>query len=56
MNTDRISNHSHQSLLTLCLPVIVIAGLALTLRPTITSTGPLLDEIRVSTGIGIQAA
>lgn len=56
MNTDRISANSHQSLLTLFFPMMVIAGLALTLRPTITSTGPLLDEIRLATGIGLQAA
>ncbi len=37
-------------------PVLVIAALAMTLRPLITSTGPLLDEIRLTTGIGLQAA
>lgn len=56
MSTDRISANTHQSLLTSFFPMIVIAGLALTLRPTITSTGPLLDEIRLTTGIGLQAA
>ncbi|WP_350558297.1 CynX/NimT family MFS transporter [Psychrobacter sp. CAL346-MNA-CIBAN-0220] len=56
MSTDHISSNTRQSVLTLFWPMIVIAGLALTLRPTITSTGPLLEEIRLSTGIGLQAA
>ncbi len=56
MSTDHISATARQSSLTLFWPMIVIAGLALTLRPTITSTGPLLEEIRLSTGIGLQAA
>ena len=47
---------TRQSLLTLCWPMVVIAALALTLRPTLTSTGPLLAEIRLSTGIGLQVA
>jgi CP family cyanate transporter-like MFS transporter len=56
MSIDRISSTTHQSALTLFWPMIVVAGLALTLRPTLTSTGPLLQEIRLSTGIGLQAA
>ena len=56
MSTERISSISDQSALTLFWPMIVIAGLALTLRPTLTSTGPLLEEIRLSIGIGLQAA
>lgn len=56
MSTERISSISDQSALTLFWPMIVIAGLALTLRPILTSTGPLLEEIRLSTGIGLQAA
>lgn len=56
MNTDQISANNRQSLLSLFWPMLVISGLALTLRPTLTSTGPLLEEIRLSTGIGLQAA
>lgn len=56
MSTERLSTATQQSLLSLFFPMLVIAGLALTLRPTITSTGPLLDEIRLATGIGLQAA
>ncbi|WP_201529677.1 CynX/NimT family MFS transporter [Psychrobacter frigidicola] len=56
MRTEHISSNTRQSLLTIFWPMIVIAGLALTLRPTMTSTGPLLEEIRLSTGIGLQAA
>ena len=56
MSIERISCTRDQSALTLFWPMIVIAGLALTLRPTLTSTGPLLEEIRLSTGIGLQAA
>ena len=56
MSTERITSRIDQSALTLFWPMIVIAGLALTLRPTLTSTGPLLDVIRQSTGIGLQEA
>lgn len=56
MSTDYISSYSRQSLLNICLPMLVIAGLALTLRPTLTATGPLLAEIRSTTGMGLQAA
>ena len=56
MTTERISTNTQQSALTLFWPMLVIAGLALTLRPTLTSTGPLLEGIRLSTGVGLQAA
>lgn len=56
MNTKRISINTKQSVLSSLWPMVVIAGFALTLRPTITSTGPLLAEIRLSTGMGLQAA
>ncbi len=56
MTTERISSMRHQSALMLFWPMLVISGLALTLRPTLTSTGPLLEGIRLSTGMGIQAA
>lgn len=56
MSTNHPSSHTHQSALTIFWPMLVIAGLAMTLRPTLTSTGPLLEEIRLSTGIGLQAA
>ncbi|TXD96232.1 CynX/NimT family MFS transporter [Psychrobacter frigidicola] len=56
MSTERISSTASQSPLSIVWPMLVIAGLALTLRPTITSTGPLLEEIRLSTGMGLQAA
>ena len=56
MTTKCISSTRHQSALMLFWPMFVIAGLALTLRPTLTSTGPLLDVIRQSTGMGLQVA
>lgn len=56
MSTERVTSSNHQSTLAIIWPMLVIAGLALTLRPTLTSTGPLLEEIRLSTGIGLQAA
>lgn len=56
MRTDHISNTTCQSTLRIFWPMLVIAGLAMTLRPTLTSIGPLLEEIRLSTGIGLQAA
>lgn len=56
MSTDHISSHSRQSVLTLFFPMVIIAVLAMTLRPTLTSTGPLLQEIRLSTGISLQVA
>ena len=56
MSIDNASCDTRQSVLTLYWPMLVIAVLAMTLRPTITATGPLLAEIRLSTGIGLQAA
>lgn len=56
MNTDSTITTSHHSTLSFYRPMIVIAVLAMTLRPTITATGPLLANIRLSTGISIQAA
>ncbi len=43
-------------MLTIFWPMLVIAALAMTLRPTITSTGPLLEDILSTTGISLQAA
>ncbi|WP_459778438.1 CynX/NimT family MFS transporter [Photobacterium sp. R1] len=37
-------------------PMLVIIGLAVNLRPPITAIGPLLDDIRMGTGLGVQAA
>ena len=37
-------------------PMMIVAGLAMTLRPLITSTGPLIEEIRLGTGISLQVA
>lgn len=55
--TSSPTHHSTaKSLVSLYAPMVVIAALAMTLRPLITSTGPLLDEIRLTTGIGLQAA
>lgn len=66
MSTEHLSSYKPQpvnqqsmggqSLMTLCGSMVVIAGLALTLRPTLTSTGPLLGQIRASTGISLQVA
>ena len=56
MSTDDIPNTTRQSVLQIFWPMLVIAGLAMTLRPTLTSTGPLLEEIRLSTGISLQEA
>ena len=56
MSTDHTPCTTHPSALSIFWPMLVIAGLAMTLRPTLTSTGPLLEEIRLSTGIGLQAA
>lgn len=56
MSTDDISRTTRQSVLPTFWPMLVIAGLAMTLRPTLTSTGPLLEEIRLSTGISLQEA
>lgn len=56
MRTDYSQSNTQLSALSLYWPILVIAALALTLRPTLTSTGPLLEEIRLSTGIGLQTA
>lgn len=56
MSTDDIPHTTRQSVLPIFWPMLVIAGLAMTLRPTLTSTGPLLEEIRLSTGISLQEA
>ena len=56
MSTDDIPHTTRQSVLQIFWPMLVIAGLAMTLRPTLTSTGPLLEEIRLSTGISLQEA
>ena len=56
MSTDHISTTTRQSLLMLYWPMVVIAALAMTLRPLLTSTGPLLEEIRLTTSISLQAA
>jgi CP family cyanate transporter-like MFS transporter len=36
--------------------MLIIAILAMTLRPTLTSAGPVLDDIRLATGLGLQGA
>lgn len=54
-DSKHLATQTNQSL-SLFWPMVVIAGLALTLRPTITATGPLLAEIRLSTGISLQSA
>lgn len=56
MHTVYISAKKQQSLLKKLWPMVVISGLSLTLRPLITSTGPLLEEIRLTTDIGLQVA
>lgn len=37
-------------------PMVIVAVLAMTLRPLMTSTGPLIEEIRLGTGISLQVA
>ena len=56
MSIDHISANNRQSVLITYWPMVVIAALAMTLRPLLTSTGPLLAEIRLSTGISLQSA
>jgi CP family cyanate transporter-like MFS transporter len=56
MSTDRISAKTRPSALMIFLPMLVIAGLAMTLRPIMTSTGLLLEEIQISTGLSLQGA
>ena len=56
MPTDYSTSNTQRSTLRLYLPMLVIAALALTLRPTLTATGPLLADIRLTTGISLQTA
>ena len=56
MPTDYSTSNTQRSALRLYLPMLVIAALALTLRPTLTATGPLLADIRLTTGISLQTA
>ncbi len=56
MPTDYSPSNTQRSALRLYLPMLVIAALALTLRPTLTATGPLLADIRLTTGISLQTA
>lgn len=56
MSTNYTTSNTRQSALAIYWPLVVVAGLALTLRPTITATGPLLAEIRLTTDIGLQTA
>ncbi len=37
-------------------PLLVIAALGINLRPILTSAGPLIEEIRSATGLGLQGA
>jgi CP family cyanate transporter-like MFS transporter len=55
MSTDHSATARPSALMTF-LPMLVIVGLAINLRPTLTATGPLLEEISMSTGLGLQAA
>lgn len=45
-----------QTLWRLGFPLLIIAVLALNLRPTLTSTGPLLNDIQLSVGLDLQGA
>lgn len=56
MSNHSTSTSSYASALSLFWPMLIIAVLAMTLRPTLISTGPLLEEIRLSTGLGLQGA
>lgn len=60
MSTHQPANntnlHNSQTSSNLFWPMLVIASLAMTLRPTITATGPLLDEIILATNMSLQAA
>jgi CP family cyanate transporter-like MFS transporter len=55
MSTDHSATARPSALMTF-LPMLVIVVLAINLRPTLTATGPLLEEISMSTGLGLQAA
>lgn len=56
MSHEYLSPQTRASIVAIYSPMVIIAALALTLRPTLTSTGPLLAEIRTSTGISLQVA
>ncbi|WP_352338804.1 CynX/NimT family MFS transporter [Psychrobacter sp. 16-MNA-CIBAN-0192] len=56
MSHEYLPSQTRPSIVAIYWPMVVIAALALTLRPTLTSTGPLLAEIRTSTGISLQTA
>lgn len=56
MRSYHPSSYTQPSRLATFWPMLVIAALAMTLRPTITATGPLLDEIILATGISLQTA
>ena len=56
MSHEYLPPQTRASIVAIYSPMVIIAALALTLRPTLTSTGPLLAEIRTSTGISLQVA
>ena len=56
MSHECLTSQTRASIVAIYSPMVIIAALALTLRPTLTSTGPLLAEIRTSTGISLQVA
>ena len=56
MSHECLPSQTRASIVAIYSPMVIIAALALTLRPTLTSTGPLLAEIRTSTGISLQVA
>lgn len=56
MSHEYLPPQTRVSIVAIYSPMVIIAALALTLRPTLTSTGPLLAEIRTSTGISLQVA
>lgn len=56
MSHEYLPSQTRASIVAIYSPMVIIAALALTLRPTLTSTGPLLAEIRTSTGISLQVA
>ena len=56
MNTHARPATASTSTFSLLWPMLIIAILAMTLRPTLTSAGPVLDDIRLATGLGLQGA
>ena len=56
MNTHARPTTASTSTFSLLWPMLIIAILAMTLRPTLTSAGPVLDDIRLATGLGLQGA